>query len=289
MVYTAQGAAKINLALDVLFRRPDGYHEMSMIMQTVSLYDKVTVKPVETGIHITTNSLKIPTDSTNIVYKAAEYLKNKYGVQSGASIHIEKNIPVEAGLAGGSTDAACTLKLLNKAWELRLTEQELLDAGQQLGADVPFCIIGGTALAQGIGEKLTPIKPMPSCYVLLAKPGFGVSTKEVFSNLRLGEVIQKPDIEQMRQAIEAGDIQRIAKNMKNVLEEVTIPKHPVIEHIKKRLIEKGALGAMMSGSGPTVFALFEGLDAAQKAKDSLVELAQEIHIAETVEKGMDVF
>lgn len=281
MTYTVKAPAKINLALDVLRKRPDGYHDVAMIMQTVALYDTITVKSGFDGIKLTTDSAKIPTDETNIAYKAAHYLSTKYNVKRGAHIHIEKRIPVAAGLAGGSTDAAAVLKLLNKAWDLRLSKAELMDAGKKLGADVPFCIQGGTCLAEGLGEKLTAIKSMPDCHILLAKPNVGVSTKEVYQSLRLEEVKERPNMPAMLKAIERQDIKEICGNMSNVLETVTTKMHPIIVELKEKLVEYGALGSLMSGSGPTVFAIFKDMASAYGAYDNVKTLVNEIFVVKT--------
>ena len=254
---TGKAAAKINLAIDVLRKRPDGYHDVSMIMQSVALYDTITVRALKGEIRVTSNTDKIPVDKGNIAYKAAEYLKTKYNVKEGVLINIDKTIPVAAGLAGGSTDAALTLKLLNKAWNLRLSKGELLDAGKKLGSDVPFCIQGGTALAEGLGDKLTSLSGFPDCTILLAKPSVSISTKEVYEGLVLESITERPDIKDMISSIDKGDLKGIASNMCNVLETVTIRKCPQISELKKKLVEYGALGSMMSGSGPTVFGIFK--------------------------------
>jgi 4-diphosphocytidyl-2-C-methyl-D-erythritol kinase len=281
MTYTVKAPAKINFALDVLSRRPDGYHEVAMIMQTIALYDTISVRSGFEGIKLTTDSSKIPTDETNIAYKAAHYLSTKYNVKRGAHIHIEKRIPVAAGLAGGSTDAAAVLKLLNKVWDLKLSKAELMDAGKRLGADVPFCIQGGTCLAEGLGEKLTAIKSIPDCYILLAKPNVGVSTKEVYQNLDLNNITEKPNISAMLQAIEKQNLKEISSSMGNVLETVTTKMHPIIVELKHKLIEYGAIGSLMSGSGPTVFGIFEDMASAYGAYDHIKTLVNEIFVVKT--------
>lgn len=287
MNYTGKGAAKINLAIDVLKKRPDGYHDVVMVMQSVALYDTITVRSNKKEIVITTNSGEIPTDKSNIVYKAAEYLKLKYSVKAGAAIHIDKTIPVAAGLAGGSTDAAVTLKLLNKLWDLRLSKSELLDAGKKLGSDVPFCLQGGTALAEGLGDKLTTLSGTPNCYVVLAKPAMGVSTKEVYEGLKPDDIRCRPDIGRMLKGIEAGDLAEIAGSMCNVLETVTVKKCPQIEEIKSKLLEYGALGSMMSGSGPTVFGIFKDVSTAYHAYDHVKGMVNEIFVVKTTNQNWD--
>lgn len=287
MTHTIKAPAKINLALDVLSKRPDSYHDVAMIMQTVALYDTISVRSGHDGIKLTSDSSKIPIDDTNIAYKAAEYLSIKYNVKRGAHIHIEKRIPISAGLAGGSTDAAAVLKLLNKAWELKLSKVELMDAGKRLGSDVPFCIQGGTCLAEGLGEKLTVIKSIPDCYILLAKPNISVSTKEVYQSLNLNEIEERPNIPAILQAIENQDLLEICKSMRNVLETVTTKIHPIIVELKQKLMENGAIGSMMSGSGPTVFGIFEDMSTAYSAYDNIKTLVNEIFVVKTFD-GRDV-
>lgn len=287
MTYTVKAPAKINLALDVISKRSDGYHDVTMIMQTIALYDTISVRNGYEGIKLISDSTKIPVDETNIAYKAAHYLSTKYNVKRGAHIHIEKRIPISAGLAGGSTDAAAVLKLLNKAWELKLSKAELMDAGKRLGADVPFCIQGGTCLAEGVGEKLTVIKSMPDCYILLAKPNISVSTKEVYQSLKLNEMQERPNIPAILQAIENQDLLKISNSMRNVLETVTTKMHPIIVELKQKLMENGAIGSMMSGSGPTVFGVFEDMAAAYGAYDNIKTLVNEIFVVKTFD-GKDV-
>jgi len=279
MKFTQKAPAKINLAIDVLRKRPDGFHEVRMIMQSVALYDIISLRPVLDGrITVTSNSSAIPTDSNNIVYKTAEYLKQKYNVKAGAEIYIEKNIPVSAGLAGGSADAAATLKLLDEAWKLKLTKSEMLDIAKKLGSDVPFCMTGGTALAEGLGEKLTPLKPMPECFILLAKPDMDISTKEVYERIDKENITKRPDIDAMIKAIEKQDLAAISKELCNVLEYVTVKKCPVISEIKEKLIEYGALGSVMSGSGPTVFGIFQDQASAYIAYDNIKNMVSEIFV-----------
>lgn len=284
---TGKAAAKINLAIDVLRKRPDGYHDVSMIMQSVALYDTITVRALKGEIRVTSNSDKIPDDKGNIAYRAAEYLKMKYNVKEGVLINIEKTIPVAAGLAGGSTDAALTLKLLNKAWNLKLSKSEILDAGKKLGSDVPFCIQGGTALAEGLGDKLTPLSGIPECLVLLAKPPVSISTKEVYQGLVLEDIPKRPDIKEMARCIEKGDLNGIAGNMCNVLETVTVKKCPQINELKEKLLEYGALGSMMSGSGPTVFGIFKDSASAYNAYDHIKDMVSEVFVVKTINQTWD--
>lgn len=258
--------AKINLSLDVVRRREDGYHEVRMIMQTINLYDKLEIKKTnEPGIQITTNSSFLPTNENNLVYKAADLLKKEFQIQDGISIHLQKFIPVAAGMAGGSSDAAAVLYGVNKLFDLKLSKKELQERGVKIGADVPYCIMRGTALAEGIGEKLTKLPPAPNCYVLIAKPGISVSTKFVYENLHANELKYHPDVDGMMEQMKAGNLRGMAQKMGNVLETVTIKEYPVIEDIKNAMKENGAINAMMSGSGPTVFGLFETEEAAKQA------------------------
>jgi 4-diphosphocytidyl-2-C-methyl-D-erythritol kinase len=287
MTCTVKAPAKINLALDVLSKRPDGYHDVAMIMQTVALYDTISVRSGFEGIKLTSDSSKIPVDDTNIAYKAAHYLSTKYNVKRGAHIHIEKRIPVAAGLAGGSTDAAAVLKLLNKVWDLKLSKAELMDAGKKLGADVPFCIQGGTCLAEGLGDKLTVIKSMPDCFILLAKPNVGVSTKDVYEGLKLDEIEERPNIPAILQGIQNQDLLKISNNMGNVLESVTTKMYPIILGLKRKLLENGAIGSLMSGSGPTVFGVFEDMATAYGAYDNIKTLVNEIFVVKTFD-GRDL-
>lgn len=258
--------AKINLSLDVVRKREDGYHEVRMIMQTINLYDKLEIKKSdEKGIHVTTNISFLPTNENNLVYKAAKLLMEEFGIEEGVSIHLYKYIPVAAGMAGGSSDAAAVLHGMNKLFNLKLSKRELMERGVKLGADVPYCIMRGTALAEGIGEKLTKLPPAPECFVVIAKPGISVSTKFVYENLHANELTYHPDIDGMIEEIKKGSLEGIARKMGNVLETVTIKEYPVIEKIKNTMKENGAVNAMMSGSGPTVFGLFQTEEEAKKA------------------------
>ena len=258
--------AKINLGLDVLRKREDGYHEVRMIMQTIPLYDKLTIRTAEDAqIRVQTNLHFLPVGEDNLAYRAAKLLMDEFQIKQGVEIELAKYIPVAAGMAGGSSDAAATLVGVNKLFELGLSTEELMARGVKIGADVPFCVMRGTALAEGIGEKLTPLPPMPKCHILIAKPGIHVSTKCVYGNLRANELKEHPDIDGQIGALKRGDLYELARLMGNVLETVTIPEYPVIRRIKETMIECGALNAMMSGSGPTVFGLFEDEEAAKEA------------------------
>ena len=265
--------AKINLGLDVLGRRENGYHDVRMVMQTIYLYDKVTLnKTEEAGIQLKTNLSYLPVDENNIAYKAAKLLIEEFNIQEGVEIILDKHIPVAAGMAGGSSNAAAVLVGMNRLFGLGLSQQELKDRGVKLGADVPYCIMRGTVLAEGIGEILTPLAPMPKCFILAAKPGIGVSTKTVYEKLDAKEIENHPDIDGVIAGLEEGNLKKIATSMGNVLENVTIPDYPIIEDIKNVMKEEGALNAMMSGSGPTVFGIFDDKKLAKNAGQKIKEL-----------------
>ncbi len=249
--------AKINLGLDVLRKREDGYHDVRMVMQTIGIYDRIIINKIpEDEIRIKSNLYFLPVNENNLMYKAAKLLKDKCGYSGGVEIDLNKFIPVSAGLAGGSTDAASTLFGINKLFDLSLSMQELMDIGVEIGADVPYCVMRGTALAEGIGEKLTPLDPLPRTWILIAKPPINVSTKLVYESLDMNGVDEHPDIDGLIDAIRRKDINGVCGCMGNVLENVTVPLYPVIESIKKDMLEHGAINAMMSGSGPTVFGIF---------------------------------
>ena len=267
-----QAFAKINLGLDVLGKREDGYHEVRMIMQTIRMYDQLDMrKSVEPGIHLTTNKKYIPVDENNLVWRAAKLMMDTCGIIEGVSIHLHKVIPVAAGMAGGSSDAAATLVGMNRLFHCGLSKEKLMELGVQIGADVPYCVLRGTALAEGIGEKLTVLPPMPDCWILIGKPGISVSTKYVYTTLDLNTDTVHPDIDGMKKALEDGNLYGITERMGNVLQDVTIPAYPDVERIKEQMKALGAVNAMMSGSGPTVFGIFDNEEKAQKACQKLRE------------------
>ena len=267
-----QAFAKINLGLDVLGKREDGYHEVRMIMQTIRMYDQLDMrKSVEPGIHLTTNKKYIPVDENNLVWRAAKLMMDTCGIMEGVSIHLHKVIPVAAGMAGGSSDAAATLVGMNRLFHCGLSKEKLMELGVQIGADVPYCVLRGTALAEGIGEKLTVLPPMPDCWILIGKPGISVSTKYVYTTLDLNTDTIHPDIDGMKKALEDGNLYGITERMGNVLQDVTIPAYPEVERIKEQMKTLGAVNAMMSGSGPTVFGIFDNEEKAQEACQKLRE------------------
>ncbi|RHQ23608.1 4-(cytidine 5'-diphospho)-2-C-methyl-D-erythritol kinase [Clostridiaceae bacterium AF29-16BH] len=273
--------AKINLVLDVLRRREDGYHEVKMIMQTIGLHDDLEIRKTKTpGIQVKTNLYYLPTNENNLVYKAAKLLMDEFQIQDGVSIQLKKRIPVAAGMAGGSSDGAAVLWGINQMYGLGLSMQALMERGVRLGADVPYCIQRGTALAEGIGEKLSVLPPMPKCTILIAKPGISVSTKFVYENLHANDLKpeQHPDVDSMIEAMRQKDLGLLCSRMGNVLETVTIPAYPVINEIKRTMMDNGAIGSMMSGSGPTVFGIFDSPVAAKQAMKAVraAKLAKQI-------------
>lgn len=279
--------AKINLGLDVIRKRTDGYHEVRMVMQSVNLYDTLTfTKSDEKGITLTANKREIPLDERNLIYKAADLLYKRYSMPEGVQIHLDKKIPMAAGMAGGSTDAAAALTGMNRLFELGISQEELCGLGVKIGADVPYCIMGGTVLAEGIGEILTPLPPAPDCFLVIVKPGIDVSTKYVYENLHADKLTCHPDIDGMVRAVSNQDRRGIAAAMGNVLETVTVREYPVIDEIKKFMKENGAVNSLMSGSGPTVFAIMENAEKAERLKQSLAEtgLAKEIFVTNFTER-----
>ena len=258
--------AKINLSLDVVGRRPDGYHLVRMIMQTLQLHDDIELSETEeAGVHLETDCPDLPVDGSNLVVRAAERMLKEFAPEKGVYIRLAKKIPLSAGLAGGSTDAAAVLRGMNSLFSLRLDSRELCQIGVELGADVPFCVCGGTALSEGIGEILTPVPPLPECAIVLAKPRIPVSTADIYHRFDQQTEVDHPDIDGQRKALLKGDLNGVVRHMKNVLEPVTAGLHPEIHAIRKRLLEMEALGARMSGSGPTVFGLFSNKEKAEQA------------------------
>jgi len=274
--------AKINIALDVVGKRKDGYHLLRMIMQAIDLYDTIEIEKIDSGINLKCNKHYVPTDERNLAYKAAKLFKETYSITEGVDITLDKNIPVSAGLAGGSTDAAGVLKLMNKIFDVNADDDELKVLGLKLGADVPYCISGGTALCEGVGEQITQLKQFKDKILILIKPPFGVSTKEVYKNFDLSRVIFHPRIEELIEKMESDDIYFVANNMKNLLENVTLKKHRVISSIKEEVKLNGSIGTMMSGSGPTVFAFFDDMLKAQICYDNMKTKYKDVFITRTI-------
>lgn len=262
--------AKINLGLDVIRKREDGYHEVRMIMQTIRMYDVLDIRKKQNpGISLSTNLPYVPSDEKNLVYKAAKLLMDEFDIKEGLSMRLSKSIPVAAGMAGGSSDAAAAFVGVNRLFRLGLSQEELMERAVRIGADVPYCIMRGTALAEGIGEKLTPLSAMPEGYVLIGKPGINVSTKTAYENLKLDAVEKRPDIDGMIQDIQNKDLYSMTEKMVNVFEPGLMEKYPVIGEIRDFMEERGALKAMMSGSGPTVFGIFDSKEKMNAAAAAL--------------------
>ncbi|WP_034444801.1 4-(cytidine 5'-diphospho)-2-C-methyl-D-erythritol kinase [Butyrivibrio sp. AE2032] len=286
MEITRKAYAKINLGLDVTGKRDDGYHLVRMIMQNIDLYDTLTYKLNESGeVNLSASAEGVPTDDSNLICKVAHQLQKEYGVTKGVDITLEKRIPVAAGMAGGSTDGAATYLALNDLWDLGLTKEQLCKLAVKLGADIPYCIIGGTALSEGIGEVLTPIKEMPACHLVIAKPAIAVSTGWVYTELDSKDIPSHPDIDGIRDAIEGGDLKGMCDLIGNVLEDVTTSKYSIIKDIEKILEDNGAIRAFMTGSGPTVFAIYDDKEKAQEGYRAVKEsgLAPELFLSEPID------
>ena len=263
---TERAYAKINLALDVLRRRPDGYHDVRMVMQTVHLYDKLTLcKSREPGISLKTNLPFLPGNENNLVYRAIDLFCKTYSIDCGIRATLEKRIPIAAGMAGGSSDAAAAFRAMNELFHTKASAEDLQALGVKLGADIPYCIMGGTALAEGIGEKLTALPPAPSCSCLIVKPNFHLSTKLVYENLTLDDPAAHPDIDAMLEAVHTNNYKQMTSSIGNILETVSVRLHPEIDEIKKEMLALGADCSLMSGSGPSVFGLFEHRQVAERA------------------------
>lgn len=277
---------KINMTLDVLRKRPDGYHDLEMIMQTVGVFDDVIItKNNRTkDIIVETDTMTLTNGKDNLAYMAAKMLLDEFRIHQGVTIRIHKRIPIAGGMAGGSADCAATLKGINALFNLKLDKRELMERGVKLGADVPYCILGGTAIARGIGEILTPLLPPPQCHIIIAKPPVSVSTAYVYGHIKPEEITKHPDTEGMVQAIENQDLTKMASLLYNVMEDVTVPEYPIIQEIKEAMLNAGALNAIMSGSGPTVFGLFDDLEKAQNTEKLLQEkqLTEQLYLTQFV-------
>lgn len=262
--------AKINISLDAVRKRPDGYHDLSMIMQTINLYDKISIKKSQSpDINIKTNLPFLPTDERNLIYKVVRYIKEEYKIDQGVNIDLFKVIPIAAGLAGGSADAAAAIKGMNHIFHLKLSIEEMIAIGKRFGADIPFCLVEGTVLAEGIGDKMTKLNSFPDCHIVIVKPNISISTASIFSKLKADEIIERPNTPVLIEAIEKGDIKLICKSLRNVLEDVTIKEYPYIQDVKQILVMNGAMGALMSGSGSAVFGIFGNKNTAVKAAEIL--------------------
>jgi 4-diphosphocytidyl-2-C-methyl-D-erythritol kinase len=274
--------AKINISLDVVGKKEDGYHLLKMIMQSIDLYDLIQISKANEGINITCDRQYVPTDERNIAYKAAKLFIDTYKIKSGINIDIKKNIPVAAGLAGGSTNGAAVLKAMRDIFKYNISDKDLMDLGLKIGADIPYCIAGGTALCEGIGEKIKQLKPFKEKILVLVKPNFGVSTKEVYKNFDLTKVYIHPNTEALIDAMNKEDLNLVSLNMKNLLENVTLRRYSILREIKDGLIKDGALGSMMSGSGPTIFGFFDDMLTAQNCFLHMKEKYEEVYITRTI-------
>lgn len=263
---TRKAYGKINLGLDALSKRPDGYHELKMVMQTVGIYDVLTFQKNEGSIRISTDHIELPEDKGNLIYQAAELIRETYGISEGVTITLQKNIPIAAGMAGGSSDAAAVFHGMNELFGLSMSLDDMKKLGVRIGADVPYCIMGGSALSEGIGEILTPLPAPPKAHLLIAKPDINVSTGFVFKNLQVDTLPFHPDIDGMVRSLKEGDLRGITDRMGNVLETVTMKTYPVIGQIKEEMIKQGAENALMSGSGPTVFGVYREEEMAKNAE-----------------------
>lgn len=274
-----KAAAKINLSLDVLHKRDDGYHEVEMVMTMVDLSDRLEMATLPTdSIIISSHAGYIPLDEKNLAFQAAKLIKNEYDVKQGVYIHLDKYIPVSAGLAGGSSDAAATLRGLNRLWQLNIPTPTLQKLAEQIGSDVPFCVTGGTALATGRGEILTKLPQPPSCWVVLAKPPISVSTADIYRRFDAQKVGDRPDTKGMIDAIKQQNYNGICAAMGNVLEKVTIELYPQVEQLKNCMIKLGADGVMMSGSGPTVFGLVSKQSKVSRIYNGLRGFCKNVHV-----------
>lgn len=274
--------AKINLGLDILGKRPDGLHELAMVMASIDLADRLYLEEIpEDKIIIETNKAFLPTDKKNHVYEALELVKERFEIKKGLRVKIHKEIPVAAGLGGGSTDSAAALRAVNRLWDLGLSIEEIASLGAEVGSDVPYCVCGQTSLVEGFGEKVTPIAPMPQCWVVVVKPRMSVSTRTIFAQIVM-EDLYHPDIAALVSAIEANDYQKMTENLGNSMEVVTIRKHPVIQQLKDRMLKYGADAAMMSGSGPTVYALCHKYSRAKHVFNALKGFCEEVYLVRTL-------
>ena len=278
---TQRAYAKINIGLDVLRRRADGYHEVKMIMQTVDIYDELVLeKRKEPGIELRMDNRELPSGGDNLICRAADLLFREKKITEGVNISLTKRIPIAAGMAGGSADAAAALRGVNELFDLGYSQKELQALGVGLGADIPYCLAGGTMLSEGIGEILTPLPAPPAAHLVIAKPDINVSTAFVYGNLHADSLAWHPDIDGMIAALQKGDLDGITGRLGNVLETVTVKAHPVIEQIKELLRKQGAENALMSGSGPTVFGIFKEKETAARAAEAVERgrLAKQIFV-----------
>lgn len=280
---------KINLGLDVIRKRPDGYHDLDMVMQMVDVYDDVILTQIEgKEIVVRTDTAVLSNGTDNLAYMAARMLMDEFGITQGLEITIKKRIPIAGGMAGGSSDCAATLKGVNQMFDLGLSKEELMERGVRLGADVPYCILGGTAIARGIGEILTPLPTPPECHVIIAKPPVSVSTAFVYGNIRPDKIERRPDIEAMVSAIKTQNLYKLAESLYNVMEDITVPQYPIIQEIKTVMLDNGALNSIMSGSGPTVFGLYDDIEKAEQTVELLKakELTEQLYLTKFIRQEL---
>ena len=276
-----QAYAKLNLSLDILGQRADGYHDLQMVMVSIDLTDTLTLTPGEGGM--STNLSFLPADGSNLAQKAAAAFRSATGQGEAVDIHIDKRIPVCAGMAGGSSDAAAVLRVMNEMYHTSLSPLELAHIGQAVGSDVPYCVVGGTALVEGRGERVTPISPLPPCHIVVCKPPFPISTPQLFGRVNVKKITCRPDTRGMVTALTQGDLRGVAQRLYNVFEDVLEPRHrQAVDAIRAILIEYGALGAVMSGSGPTVFGIYQDQDTAEKAAQVLKEQYKDVFVCQPV-------
>lgn len=276
--------AKVNLSLDVIDQREDGYHELEMVMQQIDLYDILTFEKSE-DIIIACDNPYVPSDEKNIVHKIVKSVQDYKNISDGLKIHIEKNIPVSAGLGGGSTDAAAALVAYNKLYDLNLTRKEMIDISKAIGADIPFFFYGGCCIAKGIGEQLTPIEGFNQGWLVISKPNIGISTQEVYSALDYRLIVDHPQTNAMIEAVKSNNIYQISKNLRNVLEDVVFKRQIIVEKIKNKMNDYGALGSLMSGSGPSVFGIFKDYDSGKNAYKNLKKVYSETYLIKTYNGG----
>ena len=274
--------AKINLSLDIVGKREDGYHLLEMVMQNVDLHDDIIIEQIEEGIMLTCNKAYVPVDERNIAYKAAKLLMDTKGIRKGVRIDITKRIPVAAGLAGGSADAAAVLKGMNELFDLKMSTEELMEEGLKLGADVPYCIVGGTCLCEGVGEVVTPLKPFRGHTILLVKPSFGVSTKEAYGLFELDRINRHVETGKLIKAMEDDDLNGVNYYSRNLLENVVLPRYPILKSIKQMLSRSGSIVTLMSGSGPTIYGIFRDVSAAENAARALNRNNNEVILTRTI-------
>ncbi|MCR5757612.1 MAG: 4-(cytidine 5'-diphospho)-2-C-methyl-D-erythritol kinase [Selenomonas sp.] len=283
---TVEANAKVNLTLDILGKRPDGFHEVAMVMQSIGLHDTLTMEKTDGAIELTINVPWLKADEKNLAWRAAELVRQEYGLKGGVRIGLTKRIPIAAGLAGGSADAAAVLQGMNALYELQISEEKLCDLGARLGSDIPFCIMGGTMLATGRGEVLTRLADMPATWVVLAKPRISVSTAWAYQNYDEQGAERHPDNESIQKAISQGNRKAVAGLLCNVLESVTIKKYDVIADYKQMMLDKGAMASMMSGSGPTVFGLARSREQAESIADVLRQKTNaDVFVTRTFQKN----